>query len=296
MKKRLFMAVIGMIVVVLVALVIATPKLEPDPPLPVPNGYDDFIKAAILLDPNPPYWQGMSGEEQHEVLRKLVATNKAAMELVRLGMEKRCLTPPWRMTGTNTQHLNDLANFKAMAQSLTGASQLALIEGRTNEAGVWALDCIRFGNEAVRGGVLIDGLMGIAIRSMGLWHLKNAINGMDLKATREGLSTLESVFSNCESWEEVIKREKQWARRGRFGSSGLIVALVQPFQDGKNLQRAQQKFITTETDLMRMQIQLASHAYELDHGKPPGSVNDLVPQHLKSVPLDPATGQELPLQ
>ena len=44
-----------------------------------------------------------------------------------------------------------------------------------------------------------------------------------------------------------------------------------------------------------LQLRLAAHAYELEQGKPPASVKELVPDYLKSVPVDPATGAELPL-
>lgn len=40
---------------------------------------------------------------------------------------------------------------------------------------------------------------------------------------------------------------------------------------------------------------IAAHAYELEHGRPPATARDLVPHYVKSIPLDPATGQELPL-
>ena len=53
--------------------------------------------------------------------------------------------------------------------------------------------------------------------------------------------------------------------------------------------------VLSETDILRTKIQLAAHAYELDHGKPPTATRDLVPQYLKSVPHDPATDKELPL-
>ena len=92
-----------------------------------------------------------------------------------------------------------------------------------------------------------------------------------------------------------MKRERQWARRGRFGRAGIITQLVQPFLNRKALEKGRQKFSKIETDIQRMKIQLAARAYELDHGQPPAAARELVPQYLKSVPLDSATGHELPL-
>lgn len=295
MKKKLLLAVAIVVVVTLGTLIIATPKVEPEPPLPNPNGYDDFLKAATLLTVNPPDWQGMNGEEQHEALLRLIATNQAALDQVKTGLTKECRMVPWEMNETNSTHLNDLAKTKALAQTFAAASKLAMIEGRTNEAAAFAIDCIRYGNESARGGVLIDGLVGIAIKSIGLNYLKSATDGMDLESTRKAASALEEVARRSESTDAILQRERQWARRGRFGPAGIIAQLVQPFLNRKALEKGRQKFTKIETDLQRTRIQLARHAYELDHGKPPAAASDLVPQYLKSIPLDPATGKELPL-
>jgi hypothetical protein len=40
-------------------------------------------------------------------------------------------------------------------------------------------------------------------------------------------------------------------------------------------------------------VQFAARAYELDNGRPPANIKYLVPGYLKTVPQDPATGQDL---
>lgn len=296
MKKKLFLAVAIIVVAVLAALIFLTPSVSPEEPLPNPNGYDDFVKAATLIERNPPDWWPMQGEELHAALQRLVATNQSALALVRTGLAKKCRMVPWEMNATNGQHLNDLAGSKALAQAVAAASRLALIEGRTNEAAALATDCIRFGNESARGGVLIDGLVGIAIKSIGLSSLKSAAEGMDLESTRKTLSALDEVASRSEPAEDILKRERQWARSGRFGSAGILTQIIQPFLNRKALEKGRQKFTEIETDLQRTRIQLARHAFELDHGQPPATARDLVPQYLKAIPLDPATSQELPVK
>ncbi len=295
MKKKLLLAAALVLLVTLGLLVLVIPKEESESPVPTPNGYDDFLKAATLLTPNPPDWQSRKGEEQHQVLKRLIATDQAAIEAVKAGLTKECRMTPWEMNPTNSSHLNDLSKTKALAKIFEAASRLALIEGRTNEAAALAIDCIRFGSESVRGGVLIDGLVGIAIRSIGLNSLKVATEGTDLEGSRRALSALDEVASGSESAEEILKRERQWARLGRFGPAGILTQIVQPFLSRQALGSGRQKFIKLETDLQRMRIHLAARAYQLDHGKPPGAARDLVPQYLKSVPLDPATARELPL-
>ena len=40
-------------------------------------------------------------------------------------------------------------------------------------------------------------------------------------------------------------------------------------------------------------IQIATRAYQLDKGRGPGKIADLVPTYLKAVPQDTATGHEM---
>jgi hypothetical protein len=295
MKKKLLLGALVTVIAALLILVIATPKPELEPPLPVPNGYDDFVKAGTMINPNPPDWWSMNGDELHEALRVLTATNQAALDLVRTGLAKECRMVPWDGGSGSGLHLDDLAKTKATAQAFSAASKLALIEGRTNEAASLATDCIRYGSESARGGVLIDHLVGIAIKNISLRTLSEASAGMDVENARKAIAALEDIRTGSESCEEVIKREKQWARRGRFGSMGLVGQFVQPFISRKIFANGRQKFTKSETDICRVQIQLAAHAYELEHGKPPTAMNELVPQYLKSAPLDSETGKELPL-
>ncbi len=295
MKKKLLIAAAIVVIAVLGLLIIATPRTEPEPPLPNPNGYDDFVKATALVQWNPPDWQAMKGEEQLQILRQLVATNRAAIELVRIGLGKECRMAIWEVSPTNA-HFNEMSLVKELAKAFAAASKLALIEGRTNEAAALATDGMRLGSEWSRGGVVIDGLVGIAIEAIALKSLKETTKGLDLESTLKTIAALEAAVSRNESYDEVFKRERRWARHGRFGRAGLFTQLFQYyFRDRKSLARALQKFTKIKTDIRQMQIQLAVHAFELDHGKPPATARDLVPQYLKTIPLDPATGNELPL-
>ena len=295
MKKRLFIAVAGLLALVLLLVVVVTPKLEPDPPLPVPNGYDDFVKAAAMIDRSPPDWWSMKGNELHEALTALASTNQAAIELVRVGLTKECRMAPWDDSNGAGQRMNDLAASKALAQAMNATSKLALMEGRTNEAAALAADCIQYGTKFARGGVLIDQLVGVANNNIGLRALKDALPGMTAQQAREVITHLEEVVAQSEPYEVIITRERRWARLGRFGQQGLFSRLLYPILTRKALSKARPKFLQRDTDILRMQIQLAAHAFALEQGKPPASASELVPRYLKSVPVDPATGTELPL-
>ena len=50
---------------------------------------------------------------------------------------------------------------------------------------------------------------------------------------------------------------------------------------------------STQNTEGKLLIDLAARAYELEKGKPPTGVADLVPDYLKAVPQDPFTGTNL---
>jgi|SRR5438552_13500 len=64
-------------------------RAVPQPPLPNPNGNDDFVKAQQLIVGNPADFQRGSLEE----LRKHVAENAEVLKLVREGLTKQCRVP-----------------------------------------------------------------------------------------------------------------------------------------------------------------------------------------------------------
>lgn len=292
-KKQLFLATAIVVVTVLAALIFITPRTTPEEPLPNPNGYEDFAKAGALVSAGTSDWNSLSVEQLHQ----LVATNQPALELIRSGLTKECRVVPYMITAAtnNNDHMSELTNHKRAAHAFCAASRLALLEGRTNDAALLALDCIRYAHESTRGGVIIDGMFGLAVQAIGRPRLEEALAGTDAETSRKVVAALDQVGNRRESSGEIIKREAQWARRGRFGSGGILTQLILPFQMRKIRAGVEQKFIKGSTDLQRTKIHAAVRAYELDHGKPPATARELVPQYLKFIPIDPATGNELPL-
>jgi hypothetical protein len=53
------------------------------------------------------------------------------------------------------------------------------------------------------------------------------------------------------------------------------------------------KDIAAQLVLLKIEASLASHAFELDRGRPATNWTDLVPTYLPSIPDDPATGASL---
>jgi hypothetical protein len=60
-----------------------------------------------------------------------------------------------------------------------------------------------------------------------------------------------------------------------------------------SINKAEIKFYDQQRKTRVLAVQFAARAYELDRGKPPTSITDLVPAYLKAIPKDPTTGKDM---
>ncbi len=265
---------------------------EPPAPLappPNPNGYDELVKAGRML-------QGASGEYDkmnQEQLQKAVSANAAALSLARSGLSNQCRVPVQYSESYISNHLNDLAGLKRLAQAFAAEGVLAEMNGRTNDAAQSVLDTVRLGNESLRGGVLIDGLVGIAIDAIGTSHIQTLITNLDTHACRETAAALEALDSQRQTWNEVLQQESDWSHATFRGWRYDLMRL----EAGKSAKTAiaagKRKFDAQQQRTRQLMVDLAARAYDLDKGHPPASAADLVPDYLKAVPKDPVTGTNI---
>ena len=101
--KRRKLLLVSLALTMLLTLLMFLPGRTPaDPPLPNPNGYDDFVAAGKVITTN---FSSYSSYTQDE-LRRLVSSNAEPLRLVRLGLTRRCAVP------TNVTFAS--ANFEAL--------------------------------------------------------------------------------------------------------------------------------------------------------------------------------------
>src|SRR5689334_22743996 len=117
----------------------------PRPPLPNPNGYDDFVKAGQTLVGDPGGYGTMTQGE----LRSLVATNATTLTLLRQGLTRHCRVALDFSTNYLGIRMPEYMATKKLVQLLVADGRLAEFEHRTNDAAKVYLQAIRFGNEAV---------------------------------------------------------------------------------------------------------------------------------------------------
>jgi hypothetical protein len=270
-------------------LIFMEEPLPPLAPLPKPNGYGDLVKAGEMLSPD----AGNYNKKDAAQLRAVVSSNAAALSLARAGLSNQCQVPMQFSQSYISNHLNELAGLKRLAQAFAAEGMLAEMEGRTNNAVQSFLDTIHLGNEASRGGALIDELVGIAIQAIGTSHLQTLVPQLDAKTCRETTAALATLDSQKQTWNEVMQQESDWSHGTFRGWRYEIVRWQTRKSATAAIEATRRKFNAQEQRTGQLIIDLAARAYELEKGHPPASVSDLVPDYLKTIPQDPATGMNM---
>jgi hypothetical protein len=253
--------------------------------LPNPNGCDDFLKAQKLMVGNPADFERGSVDE----LRQHLAENDEVLKLVRAGLTKQCRVSI--SFSTNYLALRSLSDVKKVARLLEAEGRLAEWDRRTNDAARIYMETIRYGAESCRGGLMIDRLVGIACKTIGADALQKILGALDAQTCRALGQQLREIARRQESVTDVLRNEKEWVRQ-TFPLSQRIRTLI-PIEWLNPMKRVQNLFVKqcnqSELQLRRLMIDFATRAYKLEHGQPPKSPNQLVPDYLDSAPPDPTT-------
>lgn len=262
--------------------------LPPVSPLPNPNGYDDFVKAGQMVVSNTWNFDKLNQQE----LQTLVDSNSNALQLARSGLQMQCRVALDYSANSSTP-LDQLTGMKRLAQAFAAEGKLAEMENRTNDAIKSYLDLVRLSVESACGGVIINALVEVAFEKMGTSYLQKLANSLDSKSCHEIAASLEVSDSQRESWGIISQQEHNWTRRAYTSFRDRLDELIMFNSIRKTNQKAEQVFKKQEAKTRQLIIDFAARAYELDKGKPPASLADLVPDYLKAVPQDPFTGTNL---
>jgi hypothetical protein len=272
-------------VVVGIVAFLALRPLPPLAPLPDPNAYDDLVKAGQLVSAVTVNYAKLGVPQ----LRAVVATNAAALALARDAIDNACRVPVrYSQNGPG----NNYDKFRRLAQAFAAEGRLAELDKHKDKAVECDLELIRLGADAARGGVLVDALIGSSIESIGSTDLAKLASQLDAQTCRDAAATLERVDAEKPSWDGVMKQENDWIRR-TFGMRSIVVEFIFHQQMKRNGARTQKNYLAEQLRLRRLELDLASRAYELEQGHHPASSADVVPEYLKAVPKSPSTGKNL---
>jgi hypothetical protein len=210
--RTLLLALVAIFLLAMLAALFSPLGRTPlPPPLPNPNGYDDFLKAAALLTGD----AGNASTLDHEALRALVSTNAESLRLLRLGLTRQCALPADSAMTNIPGMLSDLATMKRLVQLLAAEGRLRELDNRLADAAQSHVDCIRFGKEMSQGGFIINRLVGIACEAIGDTSLSKLVPKLNSEEARPVIAELEKIDSAGVTWEEVRRNDNRLSRYQR---------------------------------------------------------------------------------
>ncbi len=274
-------------VVVLVALLASTMGRSPlVPPLPNPNGYDDFIKASKAVLGN--VWDFPTLD--HDSLAALVSTNAEPLRLLRLGLTRQCVMPT---DSTLTNNYNWLRGMTRLAELLATEGRWREMENRPAEAAQSYVDALRYGNEMSRGGFLINRLVGLDCELIGYAPLAKLVPKLNPVEARAVLRDLDKLDVGRVTWAEVQQNERRFMRYQRGKHFNPIIWVMDWWQIRRAMQRAETKTKTVVARERLLAAELALRCYQSEQGHPPARLDKLTTNYLSHVPQDPFSGQPL---
>jgi len=286
-RTSLLALVVIFLLALLMVLVMFRSQTPPRPPVPSPNGYDDFVKAGEAVTDNVDDFAQLD----HDSLRALVTTNAESLRLLRAGLTRQCAMP--MDSALTNLDLNQLGKMKRLVRLLTAEGRLREMDNRPANAAHSYTDAIRFGNEMSRGGFIIHRLVGIACEAIGCHALAKVVPELSREDSRIVLSELEKVDAGRVTWAEVRRNEKYYARYQLRNQLNPLMWVMGWWQTRPAIQKAetQHKIITTHERLVAGE--LALRCYQSEQGHPPAHLDDVVTKYLAQVPQDPFTGQPM---
>ncbi len=293
MLKRFRTPLLALAVIFVLAMLTVlfwpTGQPPPRPPLPNPNGYDDFLNAAAMLTGD----VGKASTLDHDGLRALVSTNAESLRLLHLGLSRQCALPAESAMTNVPGVLAQLADIKRLVQLLAAEGWLEEMDNRLADAAQSYVDAIRFGNEVSRGGFIINRLVGIACEAMGDTPLSKLVSRLDPAQARPVIAELEKIDRAGVTWDEVRRNEDRFARYQLSKGLHFIAWAMTRWQAWRSLKQAEMRHNREAAHVRVLTAELAVRCYRTEQGRLPTGLEQLVPQYLQRVPADPFTRQPL---
>ncbi len=264
------------------------------PPLPIPNGYDDLIRAGDDATGDPPK-SLPTGTSNVAELRAFLSPNREAIQLARVGLSRECGVPVAFSRQALEAHLGRIQPLRKVGRLLNAEGTLAALETRNRAAAESFLDLYRLGQAAARNGLMVDYSLGLAFESMGSMGLANLRAKLTADEDREVLKELRVLDHRSEPPDRVADRERAWYRRSAPSYERLMMWVSGAGERQLKPAVTSLRWSATQnrTTLRLLIADLAVRAFRAEHGTYPQRLAELVPAELDSVPIDPFSGQPL---
>lgn len=186
-------------------------------------------------------------------------------------------------------HLAPHAELRALLRFWTADGEAAEADGRYDEACKTYLNIIRAGEKTCQGGLLVQWLLSSLYLQHGLtglqrirWQLSDSRRCEACAELRFAERTLEPLEAPVEREQAYMENVYGWQTRIHFLPIVDIDTVL--LKQTENRYRAQMRLL---------EVDLAVRCFQNEHDRLPDRLDELLPDTLPAVPIDPFTGQPL---
>jgi hypothetical protein len=262
--------------------------------IPDPNGYDDLVRAGALVKGEWPN-KGDLAKARVEEVRAIVEANKASLEIVKVGLGRECMV---RMVDTNEglgEHLSDISKLRQVYRLLIGQGLVFEADGRIAEAAGCYRELLKLGQAVTQNGLEIDVTTGWSFQIKAIMELTRIRDQLPKDQVLALIGELASLDRRRVTMAAIDTRRERWLA-GSFSPYMRTIMRLQGI-DKKAVVDATKSLKVSRDKLDRksgfFQVSLAIHAFHEDRKAWPKSVQELIPDYLASVPIDPNTDKPL---
>ncbi|GAB4459019.1 MAG: hypothetical protein OHK0029_21080 [Armatimonadaceae bacterium] len=287
---------------------VQNPKIAiPNPAMPTPNAFDKYIQAGEMAKAQAKTINRLTDSKEDFDLaeaRTFVAEHSEMLRLVRAGLREDCRMPPARSFYALFPYL---AHFRTLAKAFQIEGRVHEANGDYDSAARSYTDCIRLGTHVTRGGVLIHGLVGVAVQTIGQRPLWKVVPHLTENAARQAIESLRQAEAQTASTAEILTEEKYFMQAGLLeafqgqllqNSFALLTgnesdtALFSPLRSPDNSWMyaiwSKKQIMANITDIMDQMIASSNQPYHRSNGM-------IEPKLEKQMNRDPITAVMMPV-
>jgi hypothetical protein len=222
------MAALAIIVAAPASLVLLTmliPEPIPRVQLPQPNGYDELVAAGRVSENTLASSYSFDAYTAKQSDLELAAREaETAIAQARAAFDRECRVPVDYMS-KDIPSMESIRVLRSLARVMAATGQLHAVRGEMDQSLSAYLDTIQVGVECRRGGLLIDGIIGIAVARTGYDGLCHHVDQLSPEQCRAAIVRLRELQSDCEPFESFYRRDRIWSAYAN-GWSGRICQIL----------------------------------------------------------------------
>jgi hypothetical protein len=274
----------------------ATPEPIPIVDFPEPNGYDKLSAAWRSIEGAAVATGAVDASIATEAqLAPAVEEVSSAVSLARQSFAEKIVRPLDYSLGSfdaPNSSFDDLMRWRSLSRAFTATARLQMLQGNQDAALATHVDTIRLGVVGRRGGLVVDGIVGVAITGFGSDGVWEHVKRLDEAECRRLQAEIDALIADIEPREEAEYRDFVWDQYA-FGWHGRLYQLLA----GENATLDAEWIFKREMAILQLlSANLSLQGFRVEFGRLPADWDEVVAAGWPPLPPDPFDPQSLPLR